>query len=86
MPDAQAPKQRTPEEIRASIEENRKQLGSSLVNLNTAVTDLTDWRSQIRRNSDKLTAGAAAAGFVLAGGIGGVVGVMFGGRRKRRNK
>jgi hypothetical protein len=77
-------KQRTPEEIRASIEKNREDLGSALVNLNSAVTDLTDWRSQVRRNSEKLTVGAAAAGFVLAGGIGGVVGVMFGGRKKKR--
>jgi hypothetical protein len=79
-----ATKPRTPEEIRASIEQNREELGSALVNLNSAVTDLTDWRSQVRRNSDKLTMGAAAAGFVLAGGIGGVVGVMFGGRKKKR--
>jgi Protein of unknown function (DUF3618) len=78
------PTSRTPEQIRASIEQNREELGSSLVNLNSAVTELTDWRSQVRRNSDKLTVGAAAAGFVLAGGISGVVGVMFGGRRKKR--
>jgi hypothetical protein len=80
------PQQRTPDEIRASIEQNREELGSALVNLNSAVTDLTDWRSQVRRNSEKLTVGAAAAGFVLAGGIGGVVGVMFGGRKKKKRR
>lgn len=75
---------RSPDEIRASIEQNRQELGSALVNLNNVVTDLTDWRSQVRRNSDKLTVGAAAAGFVLAGGIGGAFGAVFGGRRKKR--
>lgn len=77
---------RTPDEIRASIEQNRQELGSALVNLNHAVTDITDWRSQVRRNSERLTVGAAAAGFVLAGGIGGAFGAVFGGRRRKRNR
>jgi multidrug resistance efflux pump len=76
---------RTPEEIRASIEQNREELGTALVRLNDAVTDLTDWRAQVRRNRERLTIGAAAAGFVVAGGLGGAASVMFaGGRRKKR--
>jgi hypothetical protein len=75
---------RTPEEIRASIEQSRQELGVSLVRLRDEVTELTDWRAQVRRNEKNLQIAAAAAGFVLAGGIGGTFGVLFGGRRKRR--
>ncbi len=76
---------RTPDEIRASIEQNRQQLGTSLVLLRDEVAQLTDWRAQVRRNEKNLQIAAAAAGFVLAGGIGGTFGTLFGrGRRKKR--
>lgn len=76
---------RTPDEIRASIEQNRQQLGTSLVLLRDEVNQLTDWRAQVRRNEKNLQIAAAAAGFVLAGGIGGTFGTLFGrGRRKKR--
>ena len=76
---------RTPEEIRASIEQNRQELGTSLVRLRDEVTEMTDWRSQIKRNAPRLTAAAAATGFLVAGGIGGVGSIIFCGRRKRRS-
>lgn len=75
---------RTADEIRASIEQNREELGVSLVKLRDEVSELTDWRAQVRRNSERLTIAAAAAGFVLAGGLGGAGSVLFGRRRKRR--
>lgn len=75
---------RTPEEIRASIEETRQHLGTSLVKLRDEVTELTDWRAQVRNNRERLTIAAAAAGFVLAGGIGGIGSALFGGGRRRR--
>lgn len=80
------PDKRTPEQIRASIEQNRQDLSTSLIKLRDEVTELTDWRAQIRRNSERMTIAAAAAGFVLAGGIGGAAGLVFGGRRRRRNR
>jgi hypothetical protein len=73
---------RTPEEIRASIEVNRRQLGTSVEKLRTEVTRATDWRSQLRRNEPRVLAGAAAAGFVLAGGLAAVSGIVFGRRRR----
>jgi hypothetical protein len=82
MPD---PK-RTPDEIRASIEQNRQELGMSLVRLRDGVGELTDGRAQVKRNREPLTIAAAAAGFVVAGGIGGVTSVLFGGGRRRRRK
>ncbi|HWF55072.1 MAG TPA: DUF3618 domain-containing protein [Solirubrobacteraceae bacterium] len=76
---------RTPEEIRASIEHNRQELGTSLVRLRTEVGHLTDWRSQVRHNQQQLNQGAAVAGFVLGGGIAALGSLAFGrGRRKKR--
>ncbi len=80
------PEKRTPEQIRASIEQNRQELGTSLVKLRGEVTELTDWRAQVRRNSERVTIAAAAAGFVLAGGIGGAASLVFGSGRRRRKK
>jgi prefoldin subunit 5 len=75
---------RSSEEIRASIEQNRQELGTSLVKLRDEVTELTDWRAQVRRNEQPLQIAAAAAGFVIAGGIGGAFGMVFGRRKRRR--
>jgi C4-dicarboxylate-specific signal transduction histidine kinase len=77
--------QRTPEQIRASIEEHRAELAGSLVVLRHEVTELTDWRKHLRNNQQPVMIGAAVAGFVLGGGIAGVVGIL-GGRRRRRKR
>jgi ABC-type phosphate/phosphonate transport system permease subunit len=78
---------RTPEEIRASIEHNRHELGSALEKVRAEVVVLTDWRSQLRRNQEQLTRGAAVAGFVVGGGIAGLTGIVFGrGKRKQRRR
>ena len=74
---------RTPDEIRASIEQGRQELGTSLVRLRDEVTELTDWRGQVRRNQQNLQIAAAAAGFVIAGGISGLGSAVFGRRRTR---
>jgi prefoldin subunit 5 len=71
---------RTPEEIRASIEQNRLELGNSLEKLRGEVEQLTDWRSQVRRHQQQLTIAAAAAGFVLGGGIAALGSLVFGRR------
>jgi hypothetical protein len=76
---------RTPDQIRGSIDRNREQLATSLVKLRGEVSELTDWRSHLRQNQGRLAGAAAAAGFVLAGGIGGLAGALLhGGRRRRR--
>ncbi len=77
---------RTPEEIRASIEENREQLGVSLEKLRVEVAELTDWRARARRNERELTIGAAAVGFVIGGGIGGIGSLLFGGKRRKARR
>lgn len=68
--------QRTPEEIRASIEANRRQLGTSMERLNQQVAVATDWRGQLRRNRRQAVIGAAVAGFVIGGGVAGIVGLF----------
>jgi hypothetical protein len=75
---------RTPEEIRASIEESRQELGVSIVKLRDEVSELTDWRAQLRRNQQPLMIGAAAAGFIIGGGVGATVSLLFGRRRRKR--
>ncbi len=75
---------RTPEQIRASIEQNRQELGSSIAVLRAEVTALTDWRQQLRDHRREALIAAAVAGFVIGGGIAGVTGVLFGRRRRRR--
>jgi uncharacterized membrane protein len=68
---------RTPEEIRASIEQNRAELGASLERLRGEVVRLTDWRSQLRRHRPQAIVAAGVAGFVLGGGIAAVNGLLF---------
>lgn len=75
---------RTPEQIRASIEQNRQELGASIELLRNEVTALTDWRRQLRDHRREALIAAAVAGFVIGGGIAGVGGLLFGRRKKRR--
>lgn len=71
---------RTPEEIRASLEARRNDLSSSIELLRDDVTELADWREQIRRNQRAVAIAVGVTGFVLAGGIGALTGVF---RRRR---
>jgi hypothetical protein len=75
---------RSPEEIRASIAQNRQELGNSLEKLRVEVGELMDWRSQLRRHQRDVLIGAAVAGFVLGGGIAALGALAFGGRRRRQ--
>jgi hypothetical protein len=67
---------RSPDEIRRSIEVNRSELGTAVEQLRTEVVKLTDWRGQLRIHQREVMIGAAAAGFLLAGGIAGITGVF----------
>jgi hypothetical protein len=57
--------QRSPAEIRSSIESNRMELAASLDRLRGEVAHLTDWRGHIQRHREPLTLGAAVVGFAL---------------------
>ncbi len=71
-----SPQQRSPEQIRASIEQNRKELGDAIGRLQGEVQKATDWRKQIRTHQQQVVIGAAVAGFVIGGGIGGFFGLF----------
>jgi hypothetical protein len=57
--------QRSPAEIRNSIEANRMELAVSIDRLRGEVARLTDWRGHIERHRTELTVGAAAVGLLL---------------------
>lgn len=71
---------RSPEQIRSAVEATREELTFSLNDLQSKVTELTDWRKPLVENKTAVLAGAAVAGFVLGGGIAATVGLF---RRKR---
>jgi hypothetical protein len=75
--------QRSPEEIRRSIEANRAELAVAMENLRGEITKATDWRGQLRRHKREVVIGAAVAGFVLGGGIAAMTGLLTGRRRSR---
>jgi Protein of unknown function (DUF3618) len=80
------PPTRTPAEIRASIEQNRQELGTSLEKLRGEVVRATDWRAQLRRHRTQVLIGAGVAGFILGGGIAALGGLASGGRSRRSRR
>jgi hypothetical protein len=77
---------RSPEEIRASIEQNRAELGQSLDRLRGEVVRLTDWRGQLRLHQQQATIAAGVAGFVLGGGVAALGTIVFGRRRRKQQQ
>jgi hypothetical protein len=69
--------QRTPAEIRSSIEANRAELAVSVAQLRGEVTRITDWRAHVERHRTEITVGAAVVGLMLGAR-------MLRGRRRRR--
>jgi hypothetical protein len=72
--------ERSPAEIRSSIEANRMQLAVSIDRLRGEVTHITDWRGHVERHKEELTAGAALLGLVVG------VKLLRGRRRRRRER
>ena len=71
---------RSPEQIRDSIEETRRELAFSVNDLRSKVTELTNWRKQLSENREKALVGAAVAGFLIGGGVAATVSII---RRRR---
>lgn len=76
---------RSPDEIRDSIERNRRDLGTAVEQLRVEVVKLTDWRAQLRKAEPQVLIGAGVAGFVIGGGIAALGALTFG-RRKRKQQ
>jgi hypothetical protein len=60
---------RSSDQIRADIERQRDQLSHSVEALRHKVTELTDWRRQIREHQRELAIGAAIVGFAIGARI-----------------
>ena len=72
---------RSPEQIRTSLEETRRELAFSVNDLRSKVSELTNWRRQLAENRQTALVGAAVAGFVIGGGVAATVSLL---RRRRR--
>jgi hypothetical protein len=72
--------ERSPAEIRTSIEATRQELAFSVNDLRAKVSTLTDWRRPLAENRQAAILGAAVAGFVIGGGIAATVSLF---RRRR---
>ena len=70
--------ERSPEEIRRSIEANREALAVSIERLRGEVAELTDWRKQLAAHRRPAMLSAVVAGFLVGGGLQGR-------RRKKRS-
>ena len=75
---------RSAAEIRASIEHNRAELGTSLEKLRVEVARATDWRGQLRLHQREAMIAAGVAGFVIGGGIAALGALTFGRRKRKR--
>jgi len=73
-------KTRSPEMIRASIEETRHELAFSVNDLRSKVAELTNWRGQLIKNRKQALIGAAVAGFVIGGGVAAGISLVTGRR------
>ena len=63
------PASRSPEQIRSSIVSTREELASSVNDLRSKLTELTNWRKLLAENRTQALTGAAVAGFVVGGGL-----------------
>ena len=67
------PAERSPAQIRTSIEETRRELAFSVNDLRSKVDQITNWRRLLIENREAALVTAAVAGFVIGGGIAGIV-------------
>ena len=73
-------REQTPEMIRASIEETRRELTFSVNDLRSKVNEISNWRGHLVRNRKAALIGAAVAGFVIGGGVAATVSIISGRR------
>jgi hypothetical protein len=75
---------RSSTELRASIEENRRELGTAVEKLRLEVVRMTDWHTQLRTHEPQVMVAAGIAGFVLGGGVAALGALTFGRRRRKK--
>ena len=75
---------RTTEEVRRELESERERLAYAVDSLRAEVKDATNVSAKLRGNLPVVAAGALGAGFLLAGGVGATMRLLF--RRGREGK
>ena len=74
---------RTADQVRREIEAERDQLAGAVEHLRGELGQVTDIAGKLRARLPLVAGAAATVGFVLAGGIGATVRLLF--RRGREN-
>jgi hypothetical protein len=67
---------RSPQEVRLSVQETRRELEFSIGDLKSKFAELTDWKKQLSEHRQEALIGAGVTGFIVGGGIAGVVGLF----------
>lgn len=75
------PAPRTAEQVRRDLEQERDELAHAVEHLREELGEATDIAGKLRAKLPVVAAGAAGAGFVLAGGIGATMRLLA--RRSR---
>jgi hypothetical protein len=75
---------RTTADVRREISTERDQLADAVEDLRTGLGEATDIGGKLRAHLPVVAAGALGAGFVVAGGIGATMRLLF--RRGREGK
>lgn len=75
---------RTPEAIRREIAAERDRLADAVGDLRAGLGDVADVGGKLRAKLPLAAAGAAGAGFLLAGGVGATMRLIF--RRGREGR
>ena len=75
---------RTTAEVRREIATERDQLADAVEDLRTGLGEATDIGGKVRAHLPVVAAGALGAGFVVAGGIGATMRLLF--RRGREGE
>jgi hypothetical protein len=75
---------RTTADVRREIATERDQLADAVEDLRTGLGEATDVGGKLRAHLPVVAAGALGAGFVVAGGIGATMRLLF--RRGREGK
>jgi hypothetical protein len=75
---------RSVEQVRSDIEAEREQLAGAAESLRESIEDATNVGAKIRANLPVVTAGALGLGFLMAGGVGATVRLIF--RRGREGE
>jgi hypothetical protein len=75
---------RTAEDVRRDLAAEREELATAAESLRESIDDATDIAGKMRANLPVVAAGALAAGFFLAGGVGATMRLVF--RRGREGE